>query len=160
ALDRECEPARRDEGLGALVEEAGADQRLGDELAQVLGRARLHARRNFLGEQFEQKVGHREQVAGAPGVVKSKSVARAGAGPRATPRGARACGPPRPAARLRGRRSGLGLRQAIKSFACSFGARAAVLCAVASWAVAAAASADEPPYLIYLRGSEAPPAVP
>src|SRR5256884_7179461 len=34
-------------------------------LAQILGRARLHARRNFLGEQFEQKVGHREQVAGA-----------------------------------------------------------------------------------------------
>jgi len=73
ALDREHEPARSDEGLGALVEEPGADERVGDELAQILGRPRLHARGNFLGEQLEQEIGHREQVAGAIGIVKPKS---------------------------------------------------------------------------------------
>src|SRR5262245_66327671 len=40
------------------------------------------------------------------------------------------------------------------------GARAAVLCAVASLAVAAAASADETAYLMYVKGSEGPPAMP
>ena len=40
------------------------------------------------------------------------------------------------------------------------GARAAVLCAVASLAVAAPAAADETAYLMYLKGSEGPPAVP
>ena len=73
ALDREREPARGDEGLGAFVREPGGDQRVGDEFAQILGRPRLHARGNFLGEQLEQKIGHREQVAGAIGVVKPKS---------------------------------------------------------------------------------------
>ena len=48
ALDREREPAWGDEGLGALVEEPGADERVGDEPAQILGGPRLHARRNFL----------------------------------------------------------------------------------------------------------------
>ena len=57
--DREREPARRREGLGALVDEAGRDQPVGDELLQIVGRARLHARGDFLGEEFEQKVGHR-----------------------------------------------------------------------------------------------------
>ena len=58
ALHRERKPARRDEGLGALVDEPGIDEPVGDQLAQVLGRARLHARGDFLGKQFEQKVGH------------------------------------------------------------------------------------------------------
>ena len=48
ALHRERQPARRGEGLGALVDETGADQPVGDELAQILGGARLHARGNFL----------------------------------------------------------------------------------------------------------------
>ena len=42
----------------------------------------------------------------------------------------------------------------------SLGARVAVLCAAASLAVAAPASADETAYLMYLKGSEGPPAVP
>src|SRR5262249_58592725 len=79
---------------------------------------------------------------------------------RGTSRGARARGPPRPAAPSRWRGSRLGWRQAMKTFDCSLGARAAVLCAVASLAVAAAASADETAYLMYLKGSEGPPAVP
>src|SRR5215467_8421565 len=73
ALDRERETAGGDEGLGAFIKEPGADEGVGDTLAQILGRTRLHARRNFLREQFEQKIGHREQVAGAVGIVKSKS---------------------------------------------------------------------------------------
>jgi len=42
----------------------------------------------------------------------------------------------------------------------SLGARVAVLCAAASLALAAPASADETAYLMYLKGSEGPPAVP
>ena len=48
----------------------------------------------------------------------------------------------------------------MKTLDYSLGARAAVLCAVASLAVAAPASADETAYLMYLKGSEGPPAVP
>jgi len=48
----------------------------------------------------------------------------------------------------------------MKTLDCSLGARAAVLCAVASLALAAPASADETAYLMYLKGSEGPPAVP
>jgi hypothetical protein len=73
ALDREREPARGDEGLGAFIEKPRVDERFGDELAQILGRARLHARRYFLGEELEQKIGHCEQVAGAVAIVKPKS---------------------------------------------------------------------------------------
>ena len=58
ALHGEREPPRRGERLGALVDEPGLDQPVGDELPQILGRARLHARGDFLGEEFEQKIGH------------------------------------------------------------------------------------------------------
>src|SRR5712692_4430236 len=40
------------------------------------------------------------------------------------------------------------------------GAHAAILCAVASLAMAAPATADETAYLMYIKGSEGPPAVP
>jgi hypothetical protein len=48
----------------------------------------------------------------------------------------------------------------MKTLNSSFGARATVLCAIASFAVAAPASADATAYLMYLKGSEGPPAVP
>jgi hypothetical protein len=48
----------------------------------------------------------------------------------------------------------------MKTLDYSLGARAAVLCAVASLAVAASATADETAYLMYIKGSEGPPAVP
>jgi len=48
----------------------------------------------------------------------------------------------------------------MKTLNSSLGARATVLCAIASFAVAAPASADETAYLMYLKGSEGPPAVP
>jgi hypothetical protein len=54
----------------------------------------------------------------------------------------------------------LGSTQAMKTLNSSLGARATVLCAIASFAVAAPASADETAYLMYLKGSEGPPAVP
>jgi len=48
----------------------------------------------------------------------------------------------------------------MKTLNSSLGARTTVLCAIASFAVAASASADETAYLMYLKGSEGPPAVP
>jgi hypothetical protein len=48
----------------------------------------------------------------------------------------------------------------MKTLNSSRGAGATVLCAIASFAVAAPASADETAYLMYLKGSEGPPAVP
>jgi hypothetical protein len=48
----------------------------------------------------------------------------------------------------------------MKTLNSSHGASATVLCAIASFAVAAPASADETAYLMYLKGSEGPPAVP
>ena len=48
----------------------------------------------------------------------------------------------------------------MKTLNSSRGAGATVLCTIASFAVAAPASADETAYLMYLKGSEGPPAVP
>ena len=58
AMHGQRQAARRGERLGALVRQPGRDQPVGDHLAQVVGRARLHARRDFFGQKFEQKVGH------------------------------------------------------------------------------------------------------
>ena len=58
AVHGQRQPPRRGEGLGALIDQPGLDQRVGDELPQVLRRLPLHAGGDFLGEQFEQKVGH------------------------------------------------------------------------------------------------------
>src|SRR5262249_39301043 len=155
ALDREREAARGDEGLGAFIEEPRADERVGDALAQILGRPCLHGRRNFLGEQFEQKIGHREQVAGAVGIVKSKK--RGLCSPRRVLFGVRACGAWRRAAQLRRFRQ-RSARQMIVSRILS--ARTAALCALAVVWGAASAAATETAYLMYLKGSEGPPAVP
>ncbi len=65
AVHGQRQPPRRHEGPGALIDEAGGDQAVGDHLLEVVGRARLHARRDFFGEQFEQKVGHRMLRLGA-----------------------------------------------------------------------------------------------
>ncbi len=40
------------------VGQAALDEAVGDEAAQVLGRLRLHPGGDFLGEEFEQQVGH------------------------------------------------------------------------------------------------------
>ena len=43
----ERQPPRRHERLGAVIDKPGIDQPVGDSLAQIVRRARLHARRNF-----------------------------------------------------------------------------------------------------------------
>ncbi len=58
AVHRQRQAARRHKGLGALIGEAGRHQPVGDHFPQIVGRARLHARGDFLGEQFEQEIGH------------------------------------------------------------------------------------------------------
>ena len=55
----ERQAPRRHEGLGALIDQPSLDQRIGNELAQILRRLPLHAGGNFFGEEFEEKVGHR-----------------------------------------------------------------------------------------------------
>ena len=42
----------------ALVGQPTLDQRVGHALLQVVGRLRLHAGRDFFGEEFEEKIGH------------------------------------------------------------------------------------------------------
>ena len=47
ALHREREAARRGEGLGAFIDEAGGDQPVGDEFLQILGRRAPACARGF-----------------------------------------------------------------------------------------------------------------
>ena len=58
ADDMQRQTARRREGARALIEAAALHQRVGDELLQILGGTPLHARRDFLAEQFDQQIGH------------------------------------------------------------------------------------------------------
>ena len=58
AVHGQRQAARRHERLRAFIDEAFGDQLLGDETAQIVRRLRLHARGDFFGEQFEQKIGH------------------------------------------------------------------------------------------------------
>src|SRR5207237_2984118 len=58
ARHRERQPAGGDEGFQRSKREAGGLEPLAREPLQVLRRARLHARRNFLGEELEEKIGH------------------------------------------------------------------------------------------------------
>ena len=67
AVHRERQPPRRHECLGAFVDEPGIDQAVGDRLAQILRRPRLHARGNFFGEKLEQKIGHGSRALSPPG---------------------------------------------------------------------------------------------
>ena len=52
-------------GLGALIGEALPDQRIGDDLAQVIRRLLLHAGGDFLGKQFDQQFRHQGTPDGA-----------------------------------------------------------------------------------------------
>ena len=57
-LHRQRQPPRSHESLGAFIDQTGCHQLVGDELAQILRGARLHACGNFFREKFEQKIGH------------------------------------------------------------------------------------------------------
>ena len=58
AVHGERQPPRRRESLGALIDQTGLDQRVGDELPQILRRLPLHAGRNFFGEELEEEIRH------------------------------------------------------------------------------------------------------
>ena len=57
-MHRQRQPPRRREGFCALIDQAFGDQLVGDHAAQIVRRLRLHARGDFFGKQFEQKIGH------------------------------------------------------------------------------------------------------
>jgi hypothetical protein len=59
ALYRQDEAARAGMALGALIGQPGIDQTAGDQRLEVSRGAGLHARRDLLGEQFEQQLRHR-----------------------------------------------------------------------------------------------------
>src|SRR5690606_9414338 len=52
-LDAEAEPARRREGRDRLEGEAAGLESLAQQARQIFFRALLHARRDFLGEEFD-----------------------------------------------------------------------------------------------------------
>ena len=58
---------RRGEGGGAGIGQPGLDQPVGDELFQVGAGAGLHPRRDFLGEEFNQKIRHQFRLSGTGG---------------------------------------------------------------------------------------------
>ena len=58
AVHRQRQPPRRRERFGAFIDQAFGDELVGDHAAQIVRRLRLHARGDFFGEQFEQKIGH------------------------------------------------------------------------------------------------------
>ena len=57
-MHRQRQPPRRRERFCAFIDQALGDQLVGHHAAQIVGRLRLHPRGNFLGEQFEQEIGH------------------------------------------------------------------------------------------------------
>ncbi len=59
--------ARRGEGAGPLIEQAGLDQRVGDGLPEVVGGAALETGGDFLGEQFKQQFRHVGDRSSGPG---------------------------------------------------------------------------------------------
>ena len=98
AVDHERQAARRDEGARLAEGQPGARQALGDQTAKLLGRARLHARRNLLGQELEQQLRH---VTWPPGRPAARAPAGSRSRPRSRPWRARAPGRCRPGARSR-----------------------------------------------------------
>ena len=60
-VDHGGEPAWRGEGPDLGEIETGGFQLVAEQARQVFARTGLHARRDFLGEQFEQELSHRAQ---------------------------------------------------------------------------------------------------
>ena len=53
----QCEATRGRVGRDGAVRQAGGGERLGEHARKVVARPRLHPRRDFLGQEFEQEVG-------------------------------------------------------------------------------------------------------
>ena len=58
AVHRQRQPSRRCKGLRPLIREPFSHEPVGHKLTQILGRARLHPRRDLLRQKFEQQIGH------------------------------------------------------------------------------------------------------
>ena len=58
ATDIERQPARRPIFARTLIGQARLDQGIGQQLLEVAGRLALQAGRNFLGAEFDKKIGH------------------------------------------------------------------------------------------------------
>ena len=93
------QPARRGESLRAFVSQVAVDQRVGDEPLQILRRLPLHAGGDFFAEQFEEKVGHIEELFDFDGESGEPS-------PRPSPRRERAAIPSPPGRRWRAKPAG------------------------------------------------------
>jgi hypothetical protein len=52
------QPPRSNVRFDAFIGQAGIDQAIGDQLAQIIGGFLLHAGGNFFGKQFEKKIRH------------------------------------------------------------------------------------------------------
>ena len=59
ALDDQGEAARRDEAFRARMLKARIFQALNHQTLEISRRLGLHTRRDFLGQQLEEKFGHR-----------------------------------------------------------------------------------------------------
>ena len=75
ALHHQRQPPRRRVGPGLARREPLRLQAVGHQPAQILRRPRLHPRRDFLGEQFEQQLSHGRDF---PTVVTQTSPRRGG----------------------------------------------------------------------------------
>jgi hypothetical protein len=58
AVDDEREAPRRDVGVGAGPAQSRGLEPVGDQLLEILGRARLHARGDLLAQQLDQQLSH------------------------------------------------------------------------------------------------------
>ena len=67
ALDRKRQPARGGEGPGGGIGQPGLHQPVGDQPPEILAGAGLHAGGDFLGIQFDQKIGHHSVLPGGGG---------------------------------------------------------------------------------------------
>ena len=67
ARHREREPARRDKGRSPRIGQPRLHQPLGHQPAQVIGGARLHPRRDLLGQKLDQQISHHSASPGSGG---------------------------------------------------------------------------------------------
>ena len=68
AVDHQGQAARRGKGLGALEGEVRGLQAFGHQTLQVSGGARLHARGNLFGKEFDEQLGHQPASPVCPGI--------------------------------------------------------------------------------------------
>lgn len=65
AVDHQGKPPRGDEAFGPREREPRRGQLLGHQAPEILGRTRLHPRRDLFREQLDQKFGHQARASPA-----------------------------------------------------------------------------------------------